>query len=300
MPTLEKRGRGRPRKADLKPSKQELARYAAPPPALSDTQAMINAITAASRDPAVDIAKMDWLLKTRTTILEDEARVEYNSAMARVQAALEPVRRAALNPQTSSKYATEAALDEAIRPEYSREGFALEFDTEAIPDRDDRWVMVVCYCSRGRERRRHQIPMPCDGLGRKGAPVMTRTHATGSAFSYGRRYLRCGIFNVITADMAKHDDDGNRAGRYEEPPHDARTGEIKEPEKATVAEIAVLRAIMKRAGVEESVVLNVFELDRLEDMTKTECAQAVKKCNKNLQQATDNMHASSNREAQSG
>lgn len=278
-----------PRKGrNVQLTKEQIAKYSQPsqavavreqPQSMSETAALIAAITKASRDPKVDISKMDWLLKTGIQLKKDQAWADYNDAMARVQARLEPVRRAALNPQTSSKYATEAALDDAIRPEYIREGFALEFDTEPIPDRDDRWVMVVCYCSRGGERRRHQIPMPCDGLGPKGTPVMSRTHATGSAFSYGRRYLRCGIFNVITADMAKQDDDGNKAGTYRPPPKDPQeTGEF-----ASEQQLAALRAILARAKVPVGLVLETFSINDLADLTQHQCAQAVKKANKKLE-----------------
>jgi hypothetical protein len=49
--------------------------------------------------------------------------------------------------------------------------------------------------------------MPADGKGAKGGDVMTRTHAAGSAFSYGQRYLLKLIFNIATGE----DDDGNAA-----------------------------------------------------------------------------------------
>ena len=61
--------------------------------------------------------------------------------------------------------------------------------------------------SSGHERR-YEILMPADGKGAKGGDVMTKTHATGSAFQYGRRYLLAGIFNLATTTK---DDDGNSA-----------------------------------------------------------------------------------------
>jgi hypothetical protein len=51
--------------------------------------------------------------------------------------------------------------------------------------------------------------MPSDGKGAKGNDVMTRTHAAGSAMSYGMRYLLKAIFNIAIGE----DDDGNAAGR---------------------------------------------------------------------------------------
>jgi hypothetical protein len=294
-------------------------RAKAVPVAINDTEALIDAITRASRDPKVDIAKMDWLLQTSLTLKDDQARVDYNDAMARVQAALEPVRKQASNPQTSSKYATDAKLDEAIREYYIAEGFTLSFDTEPM-DRENT-LLVVCYVSRGRERRRHQIPMPCDGLGPKGAPVMTRTHATGSAFTYGKRYLRAGIFNVITADMV--DDDGNRASyrsspsQYQQavdeappPPADDERAEhtrkavenIKKPSlaetqlKASVAlitkkELAELYKLMGEAGKAEErerIIKDHYEIPTLDMLTHAQFEIACNKLRSLIQGAKKN------------
>ena len=52
------------------------------------------------------------------------------------------------------------------------------------------------------------IDMLADGAGPKGAAVMTRTHAIGSAVTYGKRQLLKMIFNLAEAG---DDDDGNAA-----------------------------------------------------------------------------------------
>jgi hypothetical protein len=55
--------------------------------------------------------------------------------------------------------------------------------------------------------------MPADGKGARGNDVMTKTHAAGSAMSYGMRYLLKLIFNVaVGVDL---DDDGNGASNPE-------------------------------------------------------------------------------------
>lgn len=56
--------------------------------------------------------------------------------------------------------------------------------------------------------------MPADGKGAKGGDVMTKTHAAGSAMSYGQRYLLKMIFNLAVGD----DDDGQKAGRQQQHP----------------------------------------------------------------------------------
>src|SRR5262249_44932680 len=119
---------------------------------------------------------------------------------------IEPIVKDSPNNQTGSKYASYTALDRAIRSVYTRHGFALSFDTEPAPNPAD--ILVVLYITHGRHKRRYSIPMPCDGKGPRGGDVMSRTHAVGSAVTYGRRYLLCAAFNITTAD-----DDGNQAGR---------------------------------------------------------------------------------------
>ena len=71
-------------------------------------------------------------------------------------------------------------------------------------------VRVLCYVSRGGHTRTYQIDMPADGKGAKGGDVMTKTHATGAAASYGMRYLLKMIFNVAVGES---DDDGNAASK---------------------------------------------------------------------------------------
>jgi hypothetical protein len=116
------------------------------------------------------------------------------------------VRTDSHNPQTKSRYASYGALDAAMRPIYTDHGFALSFNTES-PSLDV--VRVICRVShKNGHGRSYQIDMPADGKGAKGGDVMTKTHATGSAVSYGMRYLLKMIFNIAVSDR---DDDGNAA-----------------------------------------------------------------------------------------
>jgi hypothetical protein len=54
--------------------------------------------------------------------------------------------------------------------------------------------------------RTYRKDMPADGKGAKGGDVMTKTHASGAADTYGMRYLLKKIFNVAVGD---DDRDGN-------------------------------------------------------------------------------------------
>jgi hypothetical protein len=136
-----------------------------------------------------------------------QAELEFNDAMNAAQGEIGLIVPDLNNPQTRSRYASYKTLKRAVRPVYSRHGFSLSFNTADCPLPEH--VRVICYVSRGRHTRNYQIDMPCDGKGAKGGDVMTKTHAAGSANSYGKRYLLLDIFNIA---VGEHDDDGNAAG----------------------------------------------------------------------------------------
>lgn len=132
------------------------------------------------------------------------AELCFNEAMNAVQAELGRIAPDLTNKQTSSKYASYAALDRAVRPAYTRHGFSLSFNTAEV---DGDLVKVLCYVShRDGHTREYRAVMPADGKGAKGGDVMTKTHAAGAAMSYGMRYLLKLIFNLA---IGEEDDDGN-------------------------------------------------------------------------------------------
>jgi len=142
---------------------------------------------------------------------ERAAKLEYDQAMQRAQGKMRRIGVNATNSQTRSKYATYSKLDDATRPIYTDEGFSLSFNSGDEPTPE--MVRVICDVSHSSgHTRSYHIDMPADGKGAKGGDVMTKTHATGSALSYGRRYLLLMIFNLSVGDT---DDDGNAASGNE-------------------------------------------------------------------------------------
>jgi hypothetical protein len=135
---------------------------------------------------------------------EYAAEVDFNEAMNKVQEQIKRVAPDLDNSQTRSRYASYAAIDRKIRPVYSQAGFSLSFDTADCPLAEH--IRVVCYVALAGHTRRYQVDMPCDGKGAKGGDVMSKTHASGAAMSYGMRYLVKGIFNIA---VGAEDDDGN-------------------------------------------------------------------------------------------
>ena len=201
----------------IKKAGKAIAKLEAPP---SSGDPFIDMIERAARDPNVDVGKLEHLLNLKTAEQKRIAEDMFNTAMAAAQGEMVAVKRDLSNPHTRSRYASYEALDNAARPIYSRHGFALSFGTEAIPPLmklngdtasqvDQGGLLVYCDVMRAGFSRRYSIPMPITTKGPRGQDVMTPIHATGSAATYGRRYLLLMIFNIVLTDS---DDDGNRAG----------------------------------------------------------------------------------------
>src|SRR4030067_597850 len=98
-------------------------------PAVNGTDQLLAIIERVACDPAADIAKMRELLELRVSLHAAETKRQFGIAMSAAQEEMEPVRSDCHNKQTHSNYASYPALDRALRPIYTKHGFALTFDT---------------------------------------------------------------------------------------------------------------------------------------------------------------------------
>ena len=154
-----------------------------------------------------DINTIERLVALQEKMLARESEMAFNAAMNKAQQAMGRIAADLTNPQTRSQYASYAALDRKVRPVYTEHGFSLSFDTGEAPAE---MVRAICHVSHEAGfTRTYHVDMPADGKGAKGGDVMTKTHATGAAMSYGQRYLLKYIFNIA---IGEDDTDGNTNG----------------------------------------------------------------------------------------
>jgi hypothetical protein len=153
------------------------------------------------------LAVADRILEQMAKQRDYEDREAFNAALRRVQDKLKPIAKDSVNPETHSRYASADSIDSQIESLLQQERMSLSFEPEAHPQPD--MVRIVGILSLGAYSKRYPLDMPADGKGAKGGGVMSRTHATGSAITYGKRYLKNMIFNLR---FKEKDDDGNQAG----------------------------------------------------------------------------------------
>jgi hypothetical protein len=152
---------------------------------------------ALNNNAAIDVIERLAALQDRQ--LDREAENKFNDAMEAAQNEISHVVPDMKNSETNSKYASFHALNKALRPVYLKHGFSLSF-TGAESTKPDE-ILVVCDCShKGGWTKKYMLPMPCDGKGPKGGGVMSKSHATLAATSYGRSGLLKMIFNVAIGE----------------------------------------------------------------------------------------------------
>jgi len=228
-------------------------------PVVSESAAIFQIIERAARDPNVDIDKMQRLMEMREREMARMAQVAFNEAMKAAQSEMPQVVRDADNDQTRSKYARYETISEAIQPVITKHGFSLTFG-EGKPDHPNH-IRVVCEVMHEAGHTKHYYAdVPFDNVGMKGNANKTNTHAYGSTKSYGKRYLKCDIFDVA---VKNEDDDGNAAGRSPQ-------------EKINADQLATLRRLIDETDSDIQKFCNLGKIDALPDMLAIHFDSAVR------------------------
>ncbi|MFH1645772.1 MAG: ERF family protein [Candidatus Omnitrophota bacterium] len=153
-----------------------------------------------------DLEKLAGLLTLQERYEANEARKIFASSFASAQEKIASVVKTKLNPQTHSKYADLGDIIESAKPVYTNEGFSVIFyEGETTVPENIRICADVLHTAGHKETYHYDVPV--DGMGIKGATMMTKIHGKSSSASYGQRKLMCMIWNIPTKD-----DDGNAAG----------------------------------------------------------------------------------------
>jgi hypothetical protein len=242
----------------------------------SNAGAMLNIIERAAFDPTVDIARLEMLFDMQRKFLADEARVKFERAMSAAQGEMGPVTKDAQNNHTKSRYARLEAVDEVIRPIYSKHGFSLSFNQAEAPSGA---IKVVCKV--GHEAGHSELYDLTGGLDNKGSggnANKTDIQATGSTVTYLRRYLTCMIFNVVIADQ---DRDGNA-----EQQNKAHLVRINEEQKAEIS--TILKALVEAKIETDSFypwIRDHMNAEAIDDLKASDFPRVVTALKRKLQHA---------------
>jgi hypothetical protein len=189
-------------------------------PAADWNNNMLAAFQAALKKPGEDLERVRELLKIQKEIQQENARLEFNAAMARVQARMVPVVKNKHNKQTDSWYADLHAICLMVTPIYSAEGFSVSYSTSSVGDKGQplaegytRTIQTLAHVA-GYEKQNF-LDLPIDVAGKDGRTNKTQIHGIKSSHSYARNTLLTMAFNIAQQGV---DDDGNAAGAHERGP----------------------------------------------------------------------------------
>lgn len=146
------------------------------------------------------------ILEQQKWMIQHSEEENFNAALKRIQKQLKSIPKRGWNPDTKSPFATSEDIDLEIQKLLDEENMTLSF-VPALSDKPDE-VVIIGSLSLGAFTKSYPLPLPADGKGAKGGGVMSRIHATGSAITYGKRYLKNMIFDLRFKEI---DDDGNSA-----------------------------------------------------------------------------------------
>jgi hypothetical protein len=203
-------------------------------------------------DMAISINSIESFVKMQefaSYLIGIRQKVLFAEAMAAAQAEMKPIIEDEENQQTRSTYASLAAVDDGIRKIYTRHGFSVTFSYEGYDEGSQTVRIIGELFHTGGFSKRYPMVIPADGKGLKGQVNMTRTHATGSAFTYAQRYALKLMFNLAIRD---EDDDGNVAGD---------TGE-----RISEEQLILLDEALSSVGASKPKFCTAFNLAKLSDL----------------------------------
>lgn len=213
-----------------------------PEPSL-DPMSMMEVITRAAADPAVDADKMERMLAMAERIQERQAKVIYAEAMARIQAEMPRITKSGVitdkHGAVRSTYAKYEDIDATIRPLLAREGFSINYDTEFA---NGLLIITIEVCHAGGHSEKRRTFMP-----KNEAPGASSAQNMGGTISYGKRYAVCQFFNIITVDS---DHDG-----------------VDESVPISPEQVMEIEDLLQDSGANRTRFLQWLEIEKVEDIS---------------------------------
>ena len=214
----------------------------------------LDAILRAAQDPGMDVAKVEAMVGLYERMQDRDAKQRFNAAMVACQAEMPRIAKdgRVINHKTNqlqSRYATYERIDEVVRPIYAdKYGFAISVSI-GMPE-NGKYPCTAIVRHRDGHSEPFTLPLALDQSGAK-----NDTQGMGSTQSYARRYLVCGIFNIVTEG-----DDNDGAGK---------------PQLITAKQAAQLRTRLDACGADKNKFCQVFGgITTLEELPVSRLAEA--------------------------
>ncbi len=167
---------------------------------------LLNFVAMAVKDPGVDVAKLEALLRMQREIIADDAKTQFNRALHAAQAEIPHIDKLGTvslgSGKGTYKFATWPDMDKVLRPIMDKHGFTLTFDM--VLKEGGGAIIIGTLLHTAGHSKVASIPLALDA-----GPGRNNLQAMGSTMSYGKRYCAEMLFNLVRKDA---DDDGRLGG----------------------------------------------------------------------------------------
>lgn len=174
----------------------------APTEGYQTTGQMIATIAELAKNPDVDVEKLDKLLDIQIRMMDRQAKIEYDQALARVQSEMPRIKENGeiknKNGQVVAKFLKYEDIDKVIRPMLQAEGFSL---THSRRDANGKMVVTTALKHRNGHQESVDMPLPYDAPNQ----LKNAVQCAVSTYSYGKRVNVCSLLNIVAEGA---DDDG--------------------------------------------------------------------------------------------
>jgi hypothetical protein len=228
-------------------------------PIESSATAIIQVIERAASNPEVDIDKMERLLQMQERVMERAAEAAFNADLAQMQNELPVIEEnGAIRSKSGgiqSRYAKFEDINEAVKPILRQYGFAISFRTAF----ENGEVIVTGVLShRQGHREQSSVKLPADASGNK-----NNVQGWGSSISYGKRYTMNALLNITSRG---EDNDGRGSDDSSGKPATQAPRSTGGGNRATEAQINLIRGKVERAGIDPNDFLAKFNLGELAEL----------------------------------
>lgn len=160
----------------------------------STEQQMITTIAQMASNPDVDVDKIDKLLTVQMKMMDRQAKMDYDQALARVQSDMPRITQRGeiknKSGQVVAKYMKYEDIDAVIRPRLQAEGFSL-MHTRA--DLNGKMIVTTTLKHRAGHQESVDMPLPYDQPNQ----LKNAVQSAVSTFSYGKRVNVCSLLNIV-------------------------------------------------------------------------------------------------------
>lgn len=215
---------------------------------VSTESAMISRLAEMASDKTIDPDRLEKLLNIQITLLDRQAKIDYDQALANVQQEMPritPRGEIKIKDGTvSSRYMKYEDIDRVIRPLLQKYGFSLMHDAK---EEHGKMLVTTILKHRGGHQESVSSPLPFDQTN----ALKSALQAAASTESFGKRRNVCKMLNIVAEG---EDDDGVSVGHIKI--DDTQAKEIKDALRETGADVKRFLEYMGVSNVEEIPMKN--------------------------------------------